>query len=171
MVCTSSPVAPVYRPRQPRQSPLYRVIERYYPEFERAYDERYAERYGPWRPIVGAVARKFLRCGDLHFGFARVRCADCATKCSSPSPVASAACVPVATRTDLLLAAWQTKVFELLVAAEKIDRQTVDEMRSWATRASASTTASTCRRATLQAWSVWRSTSCVAPSAWPAWSA
>ena len=95
-----------------------------------------------------------------------------ATKCSSPSPVASAACVPVATRTDLLLAAWQTKVFELLVAAEKIDRQTVDQMRSWAAlAASASTTASTCRRATLQAWSVWRSTSCAAPSAWPAWSA
>ena len=31
-----------------------------------------------------------------------------------------------------MLATWQTKVFDLLVAAEKIDRQTVDEMRSWA---------------------------------------
>jgi hypothetical protein len=77
VVCTSSPVAAVYRPRQPRQSPLYQVIERYYPEFERAYDERYAKLYGPWRPIIGEVARKFLRCGDLHFGFARVRCPDC----------------------------------------------------------------------------------------------
>ena len=28
-------------------------------------------------PIIGEVARKFLRCGDLHFGFARVRCGDC----------------------------------------------------------------------------------------------
>lgn len=78
MVCKSSQVAPVYRPRQPRQSPLYQVIERYYPEFERTYDERYAKRYGLWRPIIGEVARKFLRCGDLHFGFARVRCPDCA---------------------------------------------------------------------------------------------
>lgn len=25
----------------------------------------------------GGVARRFLRCGDLHFGFARVRCPDC----------------------------------------------------------------------------------------------
>ena len=31
-----------------------------------------------------------------------------------------------------MLATWQTKVFDLLVAAEKIDRQTVEEMRSWA---------------------------------------
>ena len=29
-----------------------------------------------------------------------------------------------------MLAAWQTKVFDLLLAAEKIDRQTVDQMRS-----------------------------------------
>jgi len=33
--------------------------------------------------------------------------------------------------TDLLLTAWQTKGFELLVTAEKIDQQTVDQMRSW----------------------------------------
>jgi len=31
----------------------------------------------------------------------------------------------------LLLATWQTKVFELLLAAGKIDQQTVDEMRTW----------------------------------------
>jgi len=63
--------------RRPRQSPLYQTIERYLPEFERSYDQRYAKRYGPWRPIIGEVARRFLRCGDLHFGFARVRCPDC----------------------------------------------------------------------------------------------
>ncbi len=28
-------------------------------------------------PIIGDVARRFLRCGDLHYGFARVRCPDC----------------------------------------------------------------------------------------------
>ena len=77
LVCTSSESVPVYRPRQPRQSSLYRLIERYYPEFERTYDARYAKRYGPWRPVIGEVARKFLRCGDLHFGFARVRCTGC----------------------------------------------------------------------------------------------
>ncbi len=69
--------SPVYRPRRPRASPLYCLIERYLPEFERTYDQRYAPRYGSWRPIIGQVARKFLRCGDMHFGFARVRCPDC----------------------------------------------------------------------------------------------
>ena len=77
VVCPSRKIATVYRPRQPRQSPLYQLIERYYPEFERTYDEHYQQRYGPWRPIIGEVARKFLRCGDLHFGFARVRCTSC----------------------------------------------------------------------------------------------
>ncbi|MDA0842004.1 MAG: transposase, partial [Planctomycetota bacterium] len=77
MVCLAAKPVPIYRPRQPRQSPLYKTIERYLPEFERTYDEHYARRYGPWRPIIGDVARRFLRCGDLHYGFARVRCPDC----------------------------------------------------------------------------------------------
>jgi hypothetical protein len=47
VVCLSANVAAVHRPRRPRQSPLHWTIERYYPEFERTYDERYAKRYGP----------------------------------------------------------------------------------------------------------------------------
>ena len=47
VVCLSPKVATVYRAGQPRQSPLYRLVERYYPEFERTYDARYAKRYGP----------------------------------------------------------------------------------------------------------------------------
>jgi hypothetical protein len=76
MVCTVTKPA-VYRPRRPRESPLYRTIERYLPEFERIYARRYARRYGPWRPIIGDMARRLLRCGDPHLGFARVRCPDC----------------------------------------------------------------------------------------------
>ena len=74
VVCLSPQVATVYRPRQPRQSPLYQLIERYYPEFERSYDERYQQRYGTWRPIIGEVARRFLRCGTgRHVGAGRRR--------------------------------------------------------------------------------------------------
>ena len=239
MVCTATPPA-VYRPRQPRDSPLYRTIERYLPEFERIYARRYARRYGPWRPIIGDMARRLLRCGDPHLGFARVRCPDCRhemfvpfscrQRCLCPSchqkrtllaadNIAHTVCAPVPHRqlvftipkrlriycrydrsllgglaraawlavaevyrqvlgrpdvipgmvagiqtfgqlihyhphihaivTDgaftsdgtflclpklakpLLLAAWQTKVFELLLAAGKIDQPTVDEMRTW----------------------------------------
>ena len=39
-------------------------------------------------------------------------------------------CLPIVD-TNQLLATWQTKVFELLVAAGEIDQQTVDQMRSW----------------------------------------
>ena len=74
MVALYPKSVPVYRPRRPRESPLYRIIERYFPQFEDTCPERYEKRYGFWRSIIGDVVRKFLRCGDLHFGFARVRC-------------------------------------------------------------------------------------------------
>ena len=74
MVALSQKPAPVYRPRRPGQSPLYRILERFVPQFEQIYSERYEKRCGFWRPVIGDVVRKFLRCGDLHFGFARVRC-------------------------------------------------------------------------------------------------
>ncbi len=240
MVDATPEAAAIYRPRRPRQSALYRLIQRYYPEFERTYDDRYAQRYGPWRPIIGGVVRKFLRCGDLHFGFARVRCTtchhemfvpfSCRQRCLCPSchqkrsllaaqTIAQTICAAVPHRqlvftipkrlriyarydrsllgalagaawqstvevyrqvlgrddvlpgmiagiqsfgelthfhphihaiatdggftadgtflclpqinTDSLHAIWQTKVFDLLLAAEKIDQATVDQMRSW----------------------------------------
>ena len=42
------------------------------------YDDRFAREYGPWRPVVAQVADKFLACGVLEHGFARIRCDDCA---------------------------------------------------------------------------------------------
>lgn len=41
------------------------------------YDERFAREYGPWRPVVAQVADKFLACGVLDHGFARIRCDAC----------------------------------------------------------------------------------------------
>jgi ribosomal protein S27E len=77
VVCLAANPAAIYRPRQPRQYPLYKTIQLYLTAFERTYARSYANQYGPWRPIIGDVARRFLRCGDLHYGFARVRCPDC----------------------------------------------------------------------------------------------
>ncbi|WP_456297565.1 transposase zinc-binding domain-containing protein [Desulforapulum autotrophicum] len=37
----------------------------------------YASRYGFWRTYVMTVIFKYLDCGDLHMGFARVRCEEC----------------------------------------------------------------------------------------------
>ena len=63
--------------RLPRASPLYALVEDYFEEFERVYDDRYQQQYGRWRPVIGEVMRKFLECGDLHRGFARLACDGC----------------------------------------------------------------------------------------------
>ena len=52
MVCPSKGSGPIYRPRRPRRSPLYQIVERHFPQFEQAYDKSYAGRYGRWRPVV-----------------------------------------------------------------------------------------------------------------------
>lgn len=43
----------------------------------RVYDDRYQKRYGFWRPVIADAVGKFLKCGDLSEGFARVRCPRC----------------------------------------------------------------------------------------------
>ncbi len=68
---------PFYHRRDPFASPLWKVVDRYYDDFERVYQERYARTYGFWRQVIGDVICKFLLCGDLREGFARVRCVDC----------------------------------------------------------------------------------------------
>ncbi len=45
----------VYRPRRPRASPLYRLLDDHIAEFTTAYDERFAHRYGYWRPVIAEV--------------------------------------------------------------------------------------------------------------------
>ena len=52
-------------------------MEDFYEEFERIYDDRYQQQYGPWRRVIGEVMRKYLECGDLHRGFARLGCGGC----------------------------------------------------------------------------------------------
>ena len=42
-------------------------------ELEAVYAERYQAQYGFYRPVIGRVVEKFLGCGDLNKGFARVR--------------------------------------------------------------------------------------------------
>ncbi len=77
MGCPVPRLAPVYRPRRPRDSPLWRLLDRYFDDFERVYDQRYQKRYGFWRPVIAKTVEKFLVCGDLHERFARVRCPKC----------------------------------------------------------------------------------------------
>jgi hypothetical protein len=63
----------VYKPRRPQASPLFRLVSDHVQRLQTVYDERFAHEYGPWRPVVAQVADKFLACGILEHGFARIR--------------------------------------------------------------------------------------------------
>jgi ribosomal protein S27E len=69
--------ATVYRPRNPQSSDYYRCVEDYFETFVQNYDEHFSRQYGFWRPYLQQVIDRYLDCGDLHNGFARVKCRDC----------------------------------------------------------------------------------------------
>ena len=66
-----------YRPRHPRNTPLYRLVYHFKDEFLASYEDLFESRYGPLRPVVGDVLERFVVCGDLRLGFARIRCPEC----------------------------------------------------------------------------------------------
>lgn len=70
-------VKPIYQPRKPKLSPLYQSIVSHFAEFESVYEERYQKRYGVLRDAVREVVYKYLGCGDLRKGFARIKCKGC----------------------------------------------------------------------------------------------
>ena len=66
-----------YEQRNPHASHYYRCVDTHFEELEAVWDDRYANRYGFWRPYTLDVIYRYLDCGDLHNGFARVKCKDC----------------------------------------------------------------------------------------------
>jgi len=67
----------LYHPREPQESPLWRLLDNHYEGFENCYEESFEKKYGFFRPVTREVVYGYLRCGDLRKGFARVRCPDC----------------------------------------------------------------------------------------------
>ena len=67
----------VYRPRRPRSSRLWKLMDRWWGRFIGVYDERFQHKYGFLRKEVTKSGDEFLKCGILDFGFARVRCDGC----------------------------------------------------------------------------------------------
>ena len=72
-----SDTAQIYKQRKPSESPLWQLLSAHFDEFEERYDELFSKDYGFYRTVFSHVVWKFLECGDLHQGFARVRCPDC----------------------------------------------------------------------------------------------
>jgi hypothetical protein len=66
-----------YTPRNPKASALCQCVQMHFAEFEASYATRYQEQYGFYRPVITRAIEKFLTCGDLTKGFARVRCDTC----------------------------------------------------------------------------------------------
>jgi hypothetical protein len=71
---------PVYRPRKPHLTPLYQCVQDHYEALEQFWPERFEKRYGFWRPYLKEVMVRYLSCGDMHAGFARIRCHACGTE-------------------------------------------------------------------------------------------
>jgi hypothetical protein len=46
-------------------------------EFQRGYEVLFESDHGPLRTAVTRAVDRFLKCGLLHFGFARLRCKEC----------------------------------------------------------------------------------------------
>jgi hypothetical protein len=70
-------VVQTYRARDPKASPLWQCLSRRFDAFLDIYERQYQPRYGYLRPIIPEVVDKFLDCGDLEHGFARIRCDHC----------------------------------------------------------------------------------------------
>ena len=66
-----------YRRRKPQETSLWKLLNGHFVEFEEDYDELFQKKYGFFRPVISHVVRKYLECGDLHQGFARIKCPDC----------------------------------------------------------------------------------------------
>ena len=70
-----------YTPRSSTND-LKDILEENLEDLLGVYDERFARTHGPLHPRVRDLMEAYLRCGDPHFGFLRVRCcnADCEAK-------------------------------------------------------------------------------------------
>ena len=53
----------VYRPRRPRETAFYRLVEEHYEKFEQVYPERYEDRYGLFRSVICETVYQYLGCG------------------------------------------------------------------------------------------------------------
>ena len=62
-----------YRPRNPRVTPLYQLVDNHYETVKGVWEERFERTYGFWRGLSDASVAKYLDCGLFESGFARVK--------------------------------------------------------------------------------------------------
>ncbi len=67
----------VYRPRDPRKTALWGLLDTLYERVKGVWEERFERRYGFWRGLADEAVARYLDCGVWNSGFARVRCRKC----------------------------------------------------------------------------------------------
>jgi len=67
----------VYKPRDPRKTPLYGLLDSLYERVKGVWEERFERVHGFWRGLVDEVMAAYRVCGVWQGGFARVRCRSC----------------------------------------------------------------------------------------------
>ena len=67
----------VYKPRHPKRTKLWQCLHAHFADYLNHYKEKHEKNHGYLRPIVEEVVNKYLECGDLSKGFARVVCKKC----------------------------------------------------------------------------------------------
>ena len=68
---------PRYRPRNPRATSLYQLLESHYETVKEPWEERFEQRYGFWRGLCDSAVARYLDCGLFESGFAWVKCTSC----------------------------------------------------------------------------------------------
>jgi hypothetical protein len=96
----------VYQPREPEKSPFFQLVSSYFDKFERIYPEKYQKTYGFWRPVIRRSIDKFIKCGDLKEGFARVKCTACNKEMFVPFSCRQRCCCPSCHQKRVLLLAY-----------------------------------------------------------------
>ena len=67
----------IYRRRRPELSVLYRALAHHFERFEQVYEQRFESAFGFLRKVVRESVFRFLDCGILERGFARLYCREC----------------------------------------------------------------------------------------------
>lgn len=78
---------PAYRPRNPRATSLYQLVDNHYETVKGLWEDRFERRYGFWRGFYDVAIEKYLDCGLFESGFARVVCPRCRCEFLVGSPV------------------------------------------------------------------------------------
>jgi hypothetical protein len=67
----------VYRPRDPRKTSLWGLVDTLYERVKGSWEERFERKYGFWRGLADEAVARYLDCGVWDNGFARVKCRKC----------------------------------------------------------------------------------------------